>query len=419
MKKGEANARPRVKPIDHPNQQEVKIVTKDVAFHPSPPKPSNGNLGQADLAAGVAADAAYEGGDEHEDVPILKRANCDFDFHDQPNSMGSNQGFIQLGQELLDNKSGRDEALTPDLQVQSGHVSDPGMERRTSFLVSPVLKRSCSNIETKRSNLQASNPPTRSHSYTDLKNLSTDGNSVYRVQTSPWSAKSNCSADRVMLKKRSSSQVLPSRSRKVWWKLFLWSHRNLHKPSASARPPLPRSASHQKAGYSSDTLEPARTHEDRKKKAIEESGMHWVAFAMESSSPIDRINAWVNSIDETEFCHAHDYGSDNDGDEGHEEEEKKGSLILPIYAENGESSGKNHSSHADRRTTEEIMHANNVIQSLNFLSSVAHISGMGLKVVPSISAFSGLRNVNLSGNLIGMPIIVKIVKELFMPWSHS
>nr|DAD29961.1 TPA_asm: hypothetical protein HUJ06_031429 [Nelumbo nucifera] len=34
-----------------------------------------------------------------------------------------------------------------------------------------------------------------------------------------------------MLKKHSSSQVLSSRSRRLWWKLFLWSHRNLHKPS--------------------------------------------------------------------------------------------------------------------------------------------------------------------------------------------
>jgi hypothetical protein len=38
-----------------------------------------------------------------------------------------------------------------------------------------------------------------------------------------------------MLKRRSSSQVLPSRSRKLWWRLFLWSHRNLHRPW-SARP---------------------------------------------------------------------------------------------------------------------------------------------------------------------------------------
>jgi len=66
----------------------------------------------------------------------------------------------------------------------------------------------------------------------------------------------------------------------------------------------------------------------------------------------------------------------------------------------GESSGKNHSSHAGRRTTEEIMQANHVIQSLNSLSSVAHISGMGLKVIPTISAFSSLRTVNLSGNFI-------------------
>jgi hypothetical protein len=38
------------------------------------------------------------------------------------------------------------------------------------------------------------------------------------------------SADHVMLKKWSSSQVLPPCSRKIWWCLFLWGHRNLHHP---------------------------------------------------------------------------------------------------------------------------------------------------------------------------------------------
>lgn len=381
LKKGEANVRPQVKPIDLENQLEEKPVTQEVPFDTVPSKPK----------ATSNEDAAYEGGDEHDDILSMKRDNSDLDLHAQANSVGSNNYPV----ELLDIKSEGDEVITPDLQVQSGHVSDPGMGRTTAFWGSPVLKRSCSNIETKRSDLQTIKSPTRSQSYTDLKNLSGDGNFLCRIQSSPLSVKSNCSADRVMLKKRSSSQVLPSRSRKVWWKLFLWSHRNLHKPPAFARLSLPASASHQKTGYSSDTLEPSRTHDNMKKKAVEESGNQWVAFAMDSSSPFDRINAWVNSIEETEFCLVH-----NDGDDVEQEGEKNGGFVLPISSEIGESSGKNHSSHAGRRTMEEIMQANNVIGSLNFTSSVAHISSMGLKVIPSISAFSSLRTINLSGNCI-------------------
>lgn len=374
LKKGETNVRTQVKPIDPENQQEVRSVTQEAAFDTVPTKPK----------ATSNEDAAYEGGDEHDDILSMKRDNSDLDLHARANSL-----------ESLDNKSERDEVITPDLQVQSGHVSDPGMGRTMAFWGSPGLKRSCSYIETKRSNLQTIKSPTRSQSYTDLKNLSGDGNFLCRIQSSPVSVKSNCSADRVMLKKRSSSQVLPSRSRKVWWKLFLWSHRNLHKSPAFARLPLLTSASHQKTGYSSDTLEPSRTLDNMKKKAVEESGNQWVAFAMDSSSSFNRINAWINSIEETEFCSVHD-----DDDDVEQEDVKNGGFVLPISSEIGESSGKNHSSHAGRRTMEEIMQANNVIGSLNFMSSVAHISSMGLKVIPSISAFSSLRTINLSGNSI-------------------
>lgn len=390
IKRGEANARPRVKPIEQPKQLEQKLVTQ-TSFVSAPPKPkptSNENSCRADLDAAYE----YEGGDEHEDILSMKRDTSDLDLQALANSAGSNQELIQSGHGFLDNKSERDEILTPDLQVQSGHVSDPGIGRTLTFLGSPVLKRSCSNIETKRSTLHATKSPlTKSHSYADLKNLSADGNFIYRIQTSPLSAKSNCSADRVMLKKRSSSQVLPSRSRKVWWKLFLWSHRNLHKPPVFARPPLPTLASHQNAGYTSDTLEPSWTPDNRKKKAGKESGNQWVAFGMDLSSPFDRISAWVNSIEEAEIVPM----CEDDGDGEMEDEEK-----VPVSFDIGESSGKNHSCHAGRRATEEITQANNVIHSLNSLSSVAHISGMGLKVIPSMSAFSVLRTVNLSGNFI-------------------
>ncbi|QHO00141.1 uncharacterized protein DS421_13g403930 [Arachis hypogaea] len=67
----------------------------------------------------------------------------------------------------------------------------------------------------------------------------------------------HCSADRVMLRRHSSSQVLPSGSKRLWWKMFLWSHRNIHRPisskSTQVNPGV--AVTHNPYGYSSDTLD--------------------------------------------------------------------------------------------------------------------------------------------------------------------
>uniref|UniRef100_R7W204 Uncharacterized protein n=1 Tax=Aegilops tauschii TaxID=37682 RepID=R7W204_AEGTA len=55
---------------------------------------------------------------------------------------------------------------------------------------------------------------------------------------------------------------------------------------------------------------------------------------------------------------------------------------------------------SDKIAADVVILANSIVQSLNGFSSVAHISGMGLKVVPMIAPFSNLRAVNLSGNFI-------------------
>jgi hypothetical protein len=65
------------------------------------------------------------------------------------------------------------------------------------------------------------------------------------------------------------------------------------------------------------------------------------------------------------------------------------------------SSGKNHGKSKRCAAADEVVQANTIVQSLNAFSSVAHISGMGLKVVPMIAPFSSLRAVNLSSNFIG------------------
>ncbi|XP_047073969.1 uncharacterized protein LOC124683515 [Lolium rigidum] len=282
----------------------------------------------------------------------------------------------------------------------------PGAVGRTLPNTPLRLQRSCSNIETARSGWKAVDDtlaPAKSRSHEDLVALpaasllaSPDVNGEPGGASPASSVRTTCSADRVMLRRRSSSQVLPSRSRKLWWSLFLWSHRNLHRPISSSPPP-PADAndddacrSHQRRdGYTSDTVGSKKSSkeivypaEDEPARAIPSQ---WVAFSAEASSSLDRVSAWVSSS----LIHAED-GEDEDG-----------------IVEVGESSGttKWHAQAVPTRrrsspANEAAVQASSVVQTLNSFSTVAHVSGMGLKVVPVISAFSSLRAVNLSGNLI-------------------
>uniref|UniRef100_A0A0D9XJ47 Uncharacterized protein n=1 Tax=Leersia perrieri TaxID=77586 RepID=A0A0D9XJ47_9ORYZ len=291
---------------------------------------------------------------------------------------------------------------------------------------SPRLKRSCSNIETKRPTAATESPPARSRSYGDLANLPSadagvgDGVSmdttprVVAAAASPAaSVRTTRTADGVMLKKRSSSQVLPSRSRKLWWRLFLWSHRNLHRPWPPASRPSAAGAG-AGGGYTSDTVEEippsaAATAADRKNKNamvddLDPIPNQWVAFSAENSLR-DRVTAWVNSIDNDTFIIAEDDDDDDEHYHGDGDDEEHGDdhVARPRAVEVGESSGKGgaHGKSSKRSTAaDEVAQANTIIQSLNAFSSVAHISGMGLKVVPMIAPFSSLRAVNLSGNFI-------------------
>ncbi|XLT08724.1 hypothetical protein HN51_054517 [Arachis hypogaea] len=78
--------------------------------------------------------------------------------------------------------------------------------------------------------------------------------------------KKGCSrANRVMLRRHSSSQVLPSGSKRLWWKMLLWSHRNIHRhissKSTQVNPGV--AVTHNPYGYSSDTLEPKHKQSPR------------------------------------------------------------------------------------------------------------------------------------------------------------
>ncbi|KAK1301321.1 hypothetical protein QJS10_CPB12g01329 [Acorus calamus] len=325
----------------------------------------------------VAVEKAYEGEDEHDDLSVMKRDFSEEDDDDEE------QVIKKCGSEHSINNDDRrlypeEEGIAIDAPIQSGHVSDPGT-RRPTFCASPKLKRSCSNLETRDLVRRIANPLSLSPS----KSYSFDGRGgAEALQGSPHSA------DRVMLKKRSSSQVLPSRSRRLWWKLFLWSHRNLHVQKIKKQSENEK----EKGGYSSDTL-PNLCQDDKNK---EQSGLglgeqmkhQWVAFPMESS-PLGRVDAWVNSLDVESVLPVDDDVDDDD-------------VARMNSFEVGESSGKNNSTQKGRRggLAEEVLQANNIIQSLNSFSSVAHISGIGLKAIPIISAFASLRSVNLSGNFI-------------------
>ncbi|MQM22154.1 hypothetical protein Taro_055202 [Colocasia esculenta] len=353
------------------------------------------------------ADRAYEGGDEHDGILSMRRDFSESDLQAKAEEQGDYAlDDSQLNGKTLDDKYERYEGGDKEMAIQSGHVSDPGIGQKTASWGSPRLKRSCSNIETRvAGRLQVS--PLKSPSDNDLQNLSGDmrGGMSHEFHGSPLSVMTACSADRVMLKKRSSSQVLPSRSRKLWWKLFLWSHRNLHKPWSSSRSRKPDSlntVNNLNVGYSSDTLEPSAdiARRNKKGKDVAHDGSRtdlwprsqWVAFSVESS-PLDRVGAWVNSLEDKPHCLC-GYDEDNEG------QEAQSSVSFPNYPEIGESSGKNNQYPSTRRLAEEVLQANTIVQSLNSLSSVAHISGMGLKVIPTISAFLSLRAVNLSNNSI-------------------
>lgn len=183
------------------------------------------------VVTALAATKGGGGGDDHGgDMALAKRGSMSSDFefefhaHEKPDGHGVPAG------------------ASPDAVIASGKevvVAD----------ASPKLKRSCSNIETKRPGAHdaaAEAAPARSRSYGDLGNLPGGGGGGIswrqparrgaQAEASPASVRTSRTADHVMLKKCSSSQVLPSRSRKLWWRLFLWKPPQPAPPVAGSAP---------------------------------------------------------------------------------------------------------------------------------------------------------------------------------------
>ncbi|CAG7904902.1 unnamed protein product [Brassica rapa] len=238
---------------------------------------------------------------------------------------------------------------------ESGHVSDPGLGRATSWVASPKLKRSCSTL----SKFNGADP----RAFHDQ-----------RDSFETKSVRSHRSADGVMLKKHSSMQILPSGSRRLWWKLFLWSHRNLHKHLVS----LKSSGNNHQSGYTSDFAEQSQTSHQDSANNHQCHKNQWVAFSAESSS-MKRVDEWVRGLDVDTVIPVN-------------EEEDKPSFMASSKMVRSPSGNVNDS--------EAIVHANSLIQSLSKSSSMAHISSIGLKAVPSISHFTSLKSIDLSNNFI-------------------
>lgn len=373
-----------------------------------------------------ALEVAYEGEDEHDDKsPAMSRDNSDSNL--QASDTNSSNPCFQLGNPCVDlvddecnNKAEKDANDEENDKGRVGHVSDPGMLREERWVL-PRLTRSCSNLESREvlKKIADQLPPSKSQSFEHLQDLANKvrDDILMGSPCSQSSILSHRSADKVMLKKHSSSQILPSRSKRLWWKLFLWSHRNLQKPVIlpKTRVSTLLASVNQQGGYSSDTLEPCRVkqlikvesagsfselcsyksgHEEDNEFKGGLTGLwpqnQWIAFSGESS-PFKRVDDWVKDLNLQPTVLAL------------EEENGSELITFPSSPEADESVAKGptqFSRHNKFNLSEELLHANSVIQSLNSSSTVAHISGMGLKAIPMISHFSSLRSINLSNNSI-------------------
>ncbi|MCI21369.1 leucine-rich repeat-containing protein, partial [Trifolium medium] len=164
-------------------------------------------------------------------------------------------------------------------------------------------------------------------------------------------------------------------------------------------------------GYSSDTLEPkqikALRHvkssvsittysrnnsidvDDQRRSRFQKQ---WFSFSTESSS-YARVDAWVKDLEIQEPVPEDDLLDDN-----------AEIISFPPSPEAGRPMIRNISqmTHTNSNLSKDILKANCMVQSLNPASSIAHISGVGIKAIPIISHFFNLRSVNLSNNFIGI-----------------
>eukprot|EP00252_Welwitschia_mirabilis_P013930 TRINITY_DN3085_c0_g1_i2.p1 TRINITY_DN3085_c0_g1~~TRINITY_DN3085_c0_g1_i2.p1 ORF type:complete len:609 (-),score=71.44 TRINITY_DN3085_c0_g1_i2:671-2497(-) len=436
--------------LDH-NQLNGRVEDDNFSFAPQLGKSGDDSPGMA-----------YDGGDEEEAQPFNNRRVAS--SLDQPMfskveyAIPSNKIFPSRPMDSCDNVS----EIKPELDckydegMQEGHLSDPGFSK-SEYLspesVSPVFRRSKSvskleisgtrrlkKAEGKEVAYSTPLPPSNSQSYEDLQTLEGAQRGIRASQGSHCSEMTSCSADKVILKRGSSSKVLPSRARKLWWKIFLWSHRNLHKGSGvnenghSHTFEAIQKQYNAAGGYSSDTLDMCREklqkrQEDcgkstpvgsvydlragenvqtatgtRNIKQIDtvhtcrdptsQSSNQWMAFSVDQS-PMQRVQEWINSIDNSIMAeNGRELQEDTDAKTQAADAETYETIVPEAY-------DKAATSFQESNMPEELQLANNAIRSLNAFSTVAHISGINLKVIPLLAPFTSLRTINLSANNIG------------------
>ncbi|KAJ1386846.1 Leucine-rich repeat [Sesbania bispinosa] len=304
-------------------------------------------------------DIIRESEDEHEDSPSIKRELSDFDLQAHE-AVASEGGYDPADKEIkhpslyenqaniqLEDRYNKYSKKSVDI-IQSGHVSDPGIGK-ADFWASPKLERSCSNLE-RRDVLRKTPhhfPSSKSQSFEDFQELS--ANQMVNL-ASPRSVMTQCSADRVMLRRHSSSQVLPSGSKGKAMRLV--------------ESPSPMSSSGE---YFDKSCNDKNTDNQRWSRFHKESfgfwtQNQWVAFSTESSS-FNRVDEWVKDLEVQQPPPEDGFGDDNIG-----------SIVFPPSPDAGRSMA---------RSTAQLL-----------------ISGIGVKAIPALSHFSSLRSVNLSNNFI-------------------
>lgn len=206
-----------------------------------------------------------------------------------------------------------------------------------------------------------------------------------------------CSADKVILRRQLSTQVLPSRSKRLFWNLFF---RHLHKPVTGSC--SSENNSDQNASYSSDTQEtsgaPAvKDSEPKKLSKLDVSGLlngesrnksgdvswnwnnihvgasfslpqnQWLSLSVDSSS-LSRVDEWINNLDSQSSLPLKECGQDYT-----EATTKSTDFPPPVISEFPEKTSHiTHQSNPD--LVEEVMKANNIIKSMNLFSSTAHVN---------------------------------------------
>lgn len=393
---GDFRVNPEEQLVDPCVHKDHNVVLEDISMEKTVLSIIEEQNSQNTEGAGDDKDeGAYEGGDEHDEILSLKRDFSDFDL--QAFGADKDQMSSRHDDDVSQSNEVDGEDTTPQAGINNGHVSDPGLGQRSMFWGSPILKRSCSNIETKRDRRLITSPTKSYYSSDNAHDMwaTLDSEATNGLPGSPVSVMtSSFSADRVMRKKSYSFPVLPSMNRKLCWKLFLSSHKNFHGPWISIQQRINiNDVSKKTAGYCSDVPGSSPCVGTRNKQKMEQPETMtqadlWVQCYAETSA-VDKVNAWIHGLEDCQFV---------DGGNGAEEAAEE-AFSYPTSFEVGETSRKKKSQTG--QPTKEIIQGNNVFQALCSFSPVANLAGMGLKVIPAISAFSSLRSVNLSGNLIG------------------